>query len=626
MVGTFDFLQDLDSASGSISRVPLNADSKIICAARARHTPCHSVDPAVLYITTHVYGVAPRGTKELAMRKFLGECLVGMGICSDQEIQQALRQQMDGDERPIGELLVQMQACTEEDVARALAEQYHMRFVDLEHLEVNPTVTRLIPRDLCLEHKLVPIEQDGQTVVVGMCNPLDLSAIDNLRFTTGLDIEPTVASEGQILAFLERAQGVTEDRIDSMLDDLAEDITYRQLDDDYDEDADDAPVIRYVTQVIQEAIAVGASDIHIEPMIDRLQIRYRIDGICICMQPAPKRLQGPVIQRLKIMSGLQVEERRRPQDGRIKANLNGKSIDLRVSALPAVYGESVVMRILDSDSLRLSLSDMGFDPTDFKVFEGLIRRPNGIILVTGPTGSGKTTTLYATLHTLNTTDRKIITAEDPVEYHLNGINQCQVRHRIGLDFPRILRAMLRQAPNVILVGEIRDQETATMAINASLTGHLVFSTLHTNDAPSAITRLIDMDVPPFLVATSIQAVLAQRLIRTNCSQCAEPFEPDPKQVRALNLNSQELTGANFKRGAGCERCNNTGYKGRRGIFELMVLNRVIRGLAFDSAPTSDIRKAAIANGMYTLMMDGARKALQGITTPEEILRVAKSDD
>jgi type IV pilus assembly protein PilB len=369
-----------------------------------------------------------------------------------------------------------------------------------------------------------------------------------------------------------------------------------------------------------------ASDIHIEPMDDHLRIRYRIDGVCFTMDPAPKRLQGPVIQRLKIMAGMMIEEKRKPQDGRIKVKIGEKPLDLRVSSLPSVHGESVVMRLLDNANLKLSLDDMGFDPTDYKTFSALIKRPSGIILVTGPTGSGKTTTLYATLNTLNTIDRKIITAEDPVEYHLDGINQCQVNHKINMNFPRILRAMLRQAPNVILVGEIRDAETAQVAIQASLTGHLVFSTLHTNDAPSALTRLIDMGVPPFLVATSIQAVLAQRLIRTNCPKCLESFQPEQRQLDMLKLRPEQLANQQFKRGKGCDNCKGSGYRGRRGIFEMMTMNRALRDLAFNKASTSEVRKSAIANGMSTLSMDGARKALQGITTPDEVIRMAKTDD
>jgi type IV pilus assembly protein PilB len=557
------------------------------------------------------------------MRKFLGELLIEMEVCTEVEINAALKKQMDGDHSLIGELLVKAEACTPEHVARAVAVQNGLRYVDLEALEIPPQVMQLIPRDLAIEHKAIPVAVRGSTITVAMANPLDLGVIDSLQFSTSHHIEPAVASAGAIKKALERGWGYSEDKLDQMLGELTEKISYRGATDESggDED-DDAPVIRYVQQIIHNAIQAGASDIHIEPMADRLQIRYRIDGMCIRMDPAPKRLQGPVIQRLKIMAGLQVEEKRRPQDGRIKFQLSGRHIDLRVSALPAIHGESVVMRILDQDSLRLSLEDMGFDSGDLKTFTGLIRRPNGIVLVTGPTGSGKTTTLYATLNTLNTTDRKIITAEDPVEYHLNGINQCMVRDKIGFTFARILRAMLRQAPNVILVGEIRDVETANIAINAALTGHLVFSTLHTNDAPTAITRLIDIGVAPFLVATSLQAVLAQRLLRINCSKCAAPFMPDEKQLASLRITPELLTGRTMKRGKGCDHCKGTGYKGRKGIFELMVMNRNLRNLTFDSAPTDELRKAAVANGMYSLAMDGVRKILEGMTTPEEVLRVA----
>lgn len=560
------------------------------------------------------------------MRKFIGEILVEMEVCTENEVNAALKTQMDGDTRPIGEILVEREACSPEHVARALAEQYEMRFVDLDAIDVPQSVIDLVPKAVAEEHCVIPVAVRERTLTVAMQNPMDLGVVDSLRFSTSLTIEPAVASENQLRKGLERFYGYSENKLDQMLGELTENIEYRKLDDEEAGDDEDAPVIRYVTQIIQNAITSGASDIHIEPMLDRLRIRYRVDGVCMTLDPAPKRLQGPVIQRIKIMAGMQVEERRRPQDGRIKANLGGKSVDLRVSALPAVYGESIVMRILDQDSLRLSLNDMGFDPSDMKQYDQLIKRPNGIVLVTGPTGSGKTTTLYATLNSLNTTDNKIITAEDPVEYHLNGINQCQVNHKIDLDFARILRAMLRQAPEVILVGEIRDAETANIAINAALTGHLVFSTLHTNDAPGAITRLIDMGVPPFLVATSLQAVLAQRLIRINCPNCSEPAEADPKYLKAMRITDEQLAGRTLKRGKGCEVCNGSGYKGRKGVFELMTMNRQLRNLAFDRAPTTEIRKAAIANGMHTLSMDGARKVLEGLTTPEEVLRVAPADD
>ena len=559
------------------------------------------------------------------MRKFLGEILVEMEAVTEDQVQLALKRQMDGDKHPIGELLVLAQACSPEDVARSLAEQFDMRFCDLETLEVPTGVMNLIPEALARERKVCAVGLSGKLLTVSMCNPLDLELVDTLRFQTNYAIEVALASERQIMAALERHWGLGDNKIEAMLGELTEDLGVRAQGEGEAGDEDDALIIKFVQQIIQSADQNRASDIHIEPMDDHLRIRYRIDGVCFTMDPAPKRLQGPVMQRLKIMAGMAIEEKRKPQDGRIKVRLKDKLLDLRASCLPSIHGESMVMRLLDSANIKYSLDDMGFDPTDFKAFTGLIKRPNGIMLVTGPTGSGKTTTLYATLNSLNTVDRKIITAEDPVEYNLPGINQCQVQAKIGLDFPRILRAMLRQAPNVILVGEIRDAETAQIAIQASLTGHLVFSTLHTNDAPSSITRLIDMGVQPFLVATSIQAVLAQRLIRAICPKCKEPFEPDPIHMEMLGIKKEHLQGRQIMHGRGCEHCKGTGYRGRRGIFELMVMNRNIRDLAFNKATASEVRKAAVANGMATLAMDGVRKVLNGITTPEEIVRMAKTD-
>jgi type IV pilus assembly protein PilB len=559
------------------------------------------------------------------MRKMLGEILLEMESVTDAQVKAALNKQNAGDKRMIGHLLVEAQACSAEDIARALAEQFDMRFYDLESMDVPRKIIELIPHELAREKLVFPVGLNGRTLAVAMANPLDLEVVDTLRFSTSLAIEVAVASERQIKAAIEKAWGMSETKLDQMLGEMSQDIQYRAQGEEAGGE-DDALIVKFVQQIITNALTNRASDIHIEPMDDHLRIRYRIDGVCFTMDPAPKRLQGPVIQRLKIMAGMMIEEKRKPQDGRIKVKIGEKPLDLRVSSLPSVHGESVVMRLLDSSNLKLSLDDMGFDPTDYKTFASLIKRPSGIILVTGPTGSGKTTTLYATLNTLNTIDRKIITAEDPVEYHLDGINQCQVNHKINMDFPRILRAMLRQAPNVILVGEIRDAETAQVAIQASLTGHLVFSTLHTNDAPSALTRLIDMGVPPFLVATSIQAVLAQRLIRTNCPKCLEPFMPEQRQLDMLKLRPEQLANQQFKRGKGCDNCKGSGYRGRRGIFEMMTMNRALRDLAFNKASTSEVRKCAIANGMSTLSMDGARKALQGITTPEEVIRMAKTDD
>jgi type IV pilus assembly protein PilB len=391
--------------------------------------------------------------------------------------------------------------------------------------------------------------------------------------------------------------------------------------------ADDAPIIKFVQLAFTEAVKMRSSDIHVEPMEDRLRIRYRIDGICREVQSAPKRLQGAILSRIKIMAEMDIAEKRKPQDGRIAINILGRDLDVRVSAIPATHGESIVMRLLDKQVGLLTLEELGFHPMDYKRFKSIVKRPNGIILLTGPTGCGKTTTLYAALQELNRPDVKIITAENPVEYCIPGINQSQVVHKIGLTFQRILRSMLRQAPNIILVGEIRDTETAEIAIQAALTGHLVFSTLHTNDAPSAITRLLDMGVKPFLVASSLQAVMAQRLVRVLCPNCKEPDpSPDPALLTACGLRSEDIRGKKIYRAVGCAQCNNTGYRGRKGIFELMEMNTTLRDLAFKRAPLAKITDVAKMSGMVTLLEDGVKKVLDGITTLEEILTVARRED
>jgi len=386
-------------------------------------------------------------------------------------------------------------------------------------------------------------------------------------------------------------------------------------------DESDAPVVKLVNLMIQEAISLRASDIHIEPFADRVRVRYRIDGVLVERDSPPRRLLAPLVSRLKIMASIDIAEKRRPQDGRIKLTHGGKHFDLRVSVLPTVHGQAVVMRILDRGNIQISIKDLGFGETDYKRFQQMIKRPNGIFLVTGPTGSGKTTTLYAALNELNRPDRKIITAEDPVEYYLPGVNQVEVKHQIGLDFARIIRAMLRQAPNIILVGEIRDNETAEIAVQASLTGHLVFSTLHTNDAPSAITRLVDIGVPPFLVASSIIAIMAQRLVRLICPKCQEEDKPDSAEIKAAGITPDQLSRAHFLRGRGCNYCHHTGYRGRLGIFELMKMNSGIREMTFNRAPTQEIRRQARLLGMRTLLEDGVEKALKGITTLEEVLSI-----
>ncbi len=378
--------------------------------------------------------------------------------------------------------------------------------------------------------------------------------------------------------------------------------------------------------IIQEAVQSRASDIHIEPFENRIRVRYRIDGQLIERDSPPRRLLGAILSRFKILAKLDIAERRRTQDGRIKVTVGEKELDLRVSIIPSSHGQSVVMRILDKDNIRVGLKQLGFAEDDYLKFKNLINRPNGIILVTGPTGSGKTTSLYAALNALNTPDRKIITAEDPVEYYLPGVNQVEIRHEIGLDFARVIRAMLRQAPNVILVGEMRDLETAQMGIQASLTGHLVFSTLHTNDAPSAITRLVDMGVPSYLVASSIVAIMAQRLVRVVCQKCKQPFTPSEATLQAAGITPEMAKNANFTRGRGCSHCQGGGFRGRLGIYELMLMSSKVRELAFHEAPTDQIRRIAQSEGMRTLYWDGVDKAMKGVTTLEEVFRAAKRSE
>ena len=558
-------------------------------------------------------------------RKMLGEILVEMGLVEPADIEAAVQEQMEGNNKRIGEILVEKGLVQPADITMALAEQHQMEVVDLDGLDIPQEIIELIPQDKARQLRVIPIDKNGDVLTVAIADPLDLFSLDELRFVLNMNIEPVLASPEAIDDALTRYYGLDENQVEQYLQEFSEDIEVVQVGEEDNPEAtpDDAPVIKLVTLIILNAVRARASDIHIEPMANRLRVRYRIDGVCYEQEPPPKRLQGPIIARVKIMAQMDMAEKRRPQDGRIKINLEGRELDLRVSSLPATHGESVVMRILDKQSLLLGLSDLGFMEDDYNIFQSLIKKPNGIILITGPTGSGKTTTLYAALQELNKPDRKIITAENPVEYTISGINQCDVKPKIGFTFARILRAMMRQAPNIILVGEIRDQETAEMAIHAALTGHLVFSTLHTNDAPSAITRLIDMGVPPFLVASSIQAIMARRLVRTICPECKVPAEEDLRKLKTLGLTEAQLKGKMTYRGMGCENCRGIGFRGRKGIFEILVMNNKLREMAFNKAPTDEIREQAIRDGMHTLFMDGLRKVLDGWTTLEEVLAQAK---
>ena len=564
----------------------------------------------------------------LGPRKKIGEILQEWGKINDKQFRDAMERQSKSGRR-LGEVLVASGACTQTDVAKALALQFDMEYVELDIGTINPQVMEMMPDTMMREYQIIPLDYADGRLKVAITDPLDLESVDAIRFRLNMDVDCVLASREQVQAAI---KGFTEqsesESVDSMLQEFtATDVQFEDRGEEGAElHAEAAPIIRLVQLMITEAVRMRASDIHIEALSTRLRIRYRVDGVCIERDAPPKRLQGSITTRIKLMAGMQIEEKRMPQDGRIRMKLDGEELDFRVSTLPAYHGESVVMRILRRESINLGLDSLGFLPDDYEVFEKLIARPNGIFLVTGPTGSGKTTTLYAALNKLNTPDRKIITAEDPVEYHISGINQCQVNEQIELTFQRILRAMLRQAPNIILVGEIRDIETAEMAIQAALTGHLVFSTLHTNDAPSAITRLIDMGVKPFLVASSVQAVMAQRLVRVLCPECKQT-DPDIDLVtlRGMGVTEEQLTQATFFKPIGCPKCHNVGYRGRLGMFEVMVMNAEIRELAFKHRPLAEIRQAARAMGMRNLMEDGLIKVLRGITTLDEVLARAAKD-
>jgi len=531
--------------------------------------------------------------------------------------------------------LISLGYATSEEVSRAMAKEHGLDYVNLQEVVIPPSVVELVPESVARENAVLPMSEEDGTLKVIMSDPMDYETRDKLRFILNRNIEVAISPRDSIIEAINRHYGHAEgESTDSMLQeftDTAIDFTETTSDDelgpdDAEVDETSAPVVRLVHLIITEAIQLRASDIHVEPFEDRVRIRYRIDGVLVERDSPPRRLLGAILSRIKILAKLDIAERRRPQDGRIKITVGEKQLDLRVSVLPTNHGQSVVMRVLDKDSIRVGVRQLGLSENDFKSFKNLIRRPNGIILVTGPTGSGKTTTLYAALNELNRPDVKIITAEDPVEYYLPGINQVEVRHNIGLDFSRIIRSMLRQAPNIILVGEMRDSETAHMGIQASLTGHLVFSTLHTNDAPGAVTRMVDMGVPSYLVASSVMAVLAQRLVRVICSKCKAPFIPQESALEIAGITPEMAKKATFMKGRGCSNCQKSGYRGRLGIFELMLMTAKIRELTFEGAPTQTIRKAALAQGMNTLYQDGINKVMRGITTLEEVVSIAKKEE
>ena len=544
----------------------------------------------------------------------LGQILRESAGISEQDVQRALRISEQKKKR-IGECLIELGLVDEAQVARALCKQFGLPFVDISKVKLPPATIALIEADVVAQFRVIPVKKEPTGIVVAIDDPERMMQLDDLRFRAGTEFRCALTTPTAFAAALKTYSGV-------------ESVAAAELTaaDEAGDDAE-APVIRLVNKILDDALSARASDIHVEPMSEKLRVRFRVDGYCVEQDPPPLHLAAAIISRIKLMAGMDISERRKPQDGRINIRLQGREIDLRVSALPAYHGESMVMRILDRERGLISLPELGFATEDYQRFLKIIKRPNGLFLVTGPTGSGKTTSLYAALRELNRPDVKIITAEDPVEYNLAGINQCQVRHDIGRDFARILRAMLRQAPNIILVGEIRDKETAEIAIQASLTGHLVFSTLHTNDAPSALTRLIDMGVKPFLVSTAVMAILAQRLVRRLCKKCRVAYQPTAVDLRPLGIGPEALEGRTVYRPGGCDDCNETGYRGRVGVYELFQLDATLREMCFRGSSTLKLRSQAKASGgLVSLMEDGVRKFLSGETTIDEVLTVAISGE
>ncbi|WP_439622743.1 GspE/PulE family protein [Gemmata sp.] len=530
----------------------------------------------------------------------------------------------------IQDVLAKMNYATPAECMAAIGEKHGMAFVDLTDMEIPKHIIELVPESVARENIVLPLSLEGNTLKIITADPNNYETVQKLQFILNKDIVPVLAIPEQIQEAINRNYGQTEtESVDSMLVEFTDtQIEFTQTESMANyagADDSDAPVVRLCNLVISEAVNLRASDIHIEPFSDRVRVRYRIDGVLVERDAVPRRLLAPLLSRLKIMGSIDISEKRRPQDGRIKMTVHGKHFDLRVSLLPSVHGQSAVMRILDRQNIQVNIRDLGFGEEDYLKFQQIIKRPNGIFLVTGPTGSGKTTTLYAALNELNRPDRKIITAEDPVEYYLPGINQVEVKHGIGLDFARIIRAMLRQAPNIILVGEIRDKETAEIAVQASLTGHLVFSTLHTNDAPSAITRLADIGVAPFLIASSVIAIMAQRLTRVNCVKCKEPFTPTVGELKSAGVSPELAEKATFMKGRGCSHCRQTGFRGRLGLYEMMRMSAIIRELTFAQAPAQEIRRKAKSGGMRTLLDDGILKACKGVTTIEEVLSICHAD-
>src|SRR5688572_16365509 len=561
----------------------------------------------------------------------IGQVLVDMGFITDEQQELLVDEQHEHPGQLLGKVAIDMGLINEDQLVQALAEQLSLQTVGVAEVTIKRDVLPMVTAPMAQMYRIVPIEFDGDTLSVAMCDPQNLSVQDELRTFLGFNIRVMVTTESQMTSALERYYGESTDSVESIVLALEDDAELAAAAaginsdgpinlDDVTALADSAPVRKLLNMVLLMAIREHASDLHFEPFEDEFKIRIKADGVLYEMVPPPRHLAFAITTRIKVMANLDIAERRLPQDGRIELTVGGHPVDLRVSVLPTMFGESVVMRILDRSVVSLNLAKVGMDPAIIKQFREIIARPNGIVLVTGPTGSGKTTTLYSALTELNSMEDKLITTEDPVEYQIDGIIQIPIDHEIGVTFAACLRAILRQDPDIILVGEIRDLETAEIAVQASLTGHMVFSTLHTNDAPSTITRMKDMGVPTFLITATLEAILAQRLVRRICSQCREETTPSEDLIVDLGMKIDEFKGKKVYKGRGCEVCNNTGYKGRVGLFELMIMNDVLREMVMNSASIDELRKQAASKGMVTLREAGMQFAFEGTTTLDEIVR------
>jgi type IV pilus assembly protein PilB len=563
----------------------------------------------------------------------LGELLTKASLISQDQLKEALKLQKDTGGK-LGETLIKLGFVSEEDITECLSQQFGVPSISLVHFEIDPSVIKLIPADVARKYNILPVNKTGATITIAMADPTNVFAMDDIKFMTGYNVEPVVASELGIKSAIDNYYGTTSSlELKKVMEDLQQsesaDLEVLEEEEDMDmaalaDSAEEAPVVKLVNLILTDAIKRGASDIHIEPYEKEFRVRFRIDGTLYEIMNPPLKLKDAITSRMKILAKLDISEKRLPQDGRIKLKMKlndkNKELDFRVSVLPTLFGEKIVMRLLDKDNLRLDMTKLGFEPESLVRFEEAIFKPWGMVLVTGPTGSGKTNTLYSALSKVNSPEVNIMTAEDPVEFNLPGINQVQMKESIGLNFAATLRSFLRQDPNIILVGEIRDFETAEIAIKAALTGHLVLSTLHTNDAPSTINRLMNMGIEPFLVATSVQLIAAQRLARRVCGNCKEAVEISPQALMNIGFRKDEVGTFTVYKGRGCDKCNSTGYKGRVGLIEVMGIDDTIRELILSGGTAIDIKKRAAENGMISLRRSGLIKIKDGVTTIEEVVR------